>query len=389
MTGPNGFQVRFLLATNLPVSVTRITADTANYFVRSGVPTTVTFPSVDWWDYRLFILPRLKPAARARELIRLGAEAARSALFPREWCARTDWEVDTRVRLMRYQGAPPLDEKEDEITVVHHTYAIARALRRRKSSPLARVVGVIHTNLEKAIHSASPEAAAWYRHWVELERALPIPRFATSEDSRRAAERLGIPIRRVIPGGVDLKQFRPGEPRAGGRLVVSLYCFPHLQKGRQVGLEALRELKSAFPAVTLCSIGEVTREQAKGFDVNYGYLRGRDYVRALQGTDLFVYPSLYDGFPAPPLQAMACGAALVTTAVEGVVEYARHGENCLICPPGDPAALRAQTLRLLQEESLRGRVRAGGLETAREFSADRSSAKLLDFLREVYAQEAA
>ena len=389
MSSRNGFQVRFLLATNLPVSVTRITADTANYFVLAGVPTTVLFPSVDWWEYRLFTIRRLPPAPRVKEIAKLAAQAAGAALVRKSWCGLSDFKVDPRVRLRCFGSAPPLSWLEGGITVAQHTYVIARKLLLKKEGPRPVMVGALHVNLEKATRSASPETAAWFRHWVGLEQELKIPRYATSEDSRQAAERLGIPVRRMIPGGIDLNLFSPAQRRLEAGLTVSLYCDPNKQKGRETGVEAIAGLKALAPGIRLCSIGPVTPEQGKRFDLNYGYLRGDRYVRALQETDLFVYPSLYDGFPAPPLQAMACGAALVTTAVEGVVEYARDGANCLLCPPGDAAALRDRTARLIGDPALRARLRAEGLKTAQAFSAERSAAELLGFLKEVYAQEAA
>lgn len=389
MSGPNGFHVRFLLATNLPVSVTRITADTANCFVRAGIPTTVMFPAVDWWEYKRFTLSRLEPGVRFKEAVRMGVERARSVILPRPWCGSSDFDLDPRVRTIRYGSAPPLHGLAGGITVAHHTYVVARALLRNRSGLRPKLVGAIHVNLEKATHSASREGSAWFRHWVELERALKIPRYATSLDSKRAAERLGIPVQRIIPGGINLRQFRPAQRPRGGRLSVSLYCDPNRHKGREIGVEAMAKLKAANPGLRLCSIGQVTEEQKGIFEVNHGYLRGADYVRALQESDLFVYPSLFDGFPAPPLQAMACGAALVTTAVEGVVEYARDGSNCLLCPPGDAGTLQAQASRLVTDPPLRDRLREEGLKTAEAFSAERSSAQLLQFLREVDAQKAA
>jgi len=128
MSSRNGFRVQFLLGTNLPVSVTRITADTANCFVRAGVPTTVLFPAVDWWEYRRFLLGRLAPGARLKEAVRLGAHAAGVALFPKRWCGLSDFQVDARVRIRRFWAIPPLSSLEDGVTVAPHTYVIARQL---------------------------------------------------------------------------------------------------------------------------------------------------------------------------------------------------------------------------------------------------------------------
>jgi glycosyltransferase involved in cell wall biosynthesis len=169
-------------------------------------------------------------------------------------------------------------------------------------------------------------------------------------------------------------------------LQVSLYCDPNLQKGQVVGVEAMRSMKSLVPSVRLCSVGRVLPRYAKVFDRNYGYLHKEKLVQALQESDIFVYPSLYDGFPAPPLQAMACGAALVTTAVEGVLEYAREGENCLLCPPGQAPAMREQVLRLVRDAELRQRLQSNGSQTAQGYSVERSAGQLLEFLKEVYQE---
>jgi hypothetical protein len=124
-------------------------------------------------------------------------------------------------------------------------------------------------------------------------------------------------------------------------------------------------------------------ECAKLFDHNYGYLHGEEYVKAIQESDIFVYPSLYDGFPAPPLEALACGSALVTTAVEGVTEYAVDGENCLLCKPGNAVMMRDNVIRLVHDATLRERLRSNGPKTAKAYSVERSARQLLEFLLEI------
>ena len=83
---------------------------------------------------------------------------------------------------------------------------------------------------------------------------------------------------------------------------------------------------------------------------------------------------------------LASGAALVTTAVGGVKEYAVHGENALVCEPGNAAALREQVLRLVRDRALRDRLKTNGLQTASSFSVEHSAERLLEFLREVYEE---
>jgi glycosyltransferase involved in cell wall biosynthesis len=381
------FAVRFLLSNNLAGSVTRITADTATVFARLGISTTVMFPAVDWWDHKLFIISRMKPADRWKSIVRLMGEVAVNVPFRTTWCGYRYHDVDPRVRVARFLMTPSAANwNEDEVAVVHPPYLVPHLLKAIPHSRTKLVVA-LHVNLEKAMNSSFSDVAAWYRSWVARERLTSVPRYVTSEESKKGAERLGIPIRRVIYNGIDLHQFRPSGARAhAGPPVISLYCDPNVQKGRAVGIEALRAVRSTVPHIRLCSIGHVSAEHAKIFDHNYGYLHGREYAAALQNSDIFVYPSLYDGFPAPPLQAMACGAALVTTAVEGVTEYGEHERNCLLCEPGDAAGMRDQLVRLIHNRELRETLQLNGPKTAERFSVDSSARQLLEFLKEVYEE---
>lgn len=379
------FTVRFVLSTNRAGSMTRITAETASALARQGVAVTVLYPAVDWWDFRLFALLRTGGWRRWKARAALMAAGAGGLLNPRPWCGWRYHPVDPRVRSVRYGITPSaVDWKPDEITIVHPPYLVPRILSTLPHRGI-KMVSVLHMNLEKAMASPSPVTSAWYRHWVARERLLRLPRYTTSLAAKEAAERLGIPVRRVIHDGcVDVSLFRPAPERREGPLEVLLYCETNPQKGQRFGVQALARLRSTHRGVRLSSVGRVLPDLAKAFDRNYGYLHREALVKVLQSSDLFVYPSWYDGFPAPPLQALACGAALVTTAVEGVQEYAVHGENALVSPPGDGDLLRAHVVRLIEDPALRHRLQTTGPEVANRFSLDKNIGELLDFLREVY-----
>jgi glycosyltransferase involved in cell wall biosynthesis len=90
-----------------------------------------------------------------------------------------------------------------------------------------------------------------------------------------------------------------------------------------------------------------------------------------RACDIFVFSSLSEGFPAPPLEAMASGCAVVTTDCGGVREYAQHEGNALVVPPGNAVALRAAVQRLCDDERLRERLSERGMATAQEFDRAR------------------
>ena len=86
----------------------------------------------------------------------------------------------------------------------------------------------------------------------------------------------------------------------------------------------------------------------------------------------FVYPSRYEGFGIPPLEAMACSAPVIATRTGAIPEYAEGA--ALLVDPGDRDALRDALIRMLSEKSLRSELRARGPERARMYTWDRSAA---------------
>jgi glycosyltransferase involved in cell wall biosynthesis len=87
-------------------------------------------------------------------------------------------------------------------------------------------------------------------------------------------------------------------------------------------------------------------------------------VRLLRRAACLVYPTRYESFGLPPLEAMVAGCPVVSTDIPVVREMIRSGENGLLAPPEDPPGLAAAILALLQQPDLRARLIAGGREVA-------------------------
>lgn len=100
----------------------------------------------------------------------------------------------------------------------------------------------------------------------------------------------------------------------------------------------------------------------------------RLYVQATA----FVYPSLYEGFGLPVVEAMQCGAAVLTSDAAALREVG--GEGCIALPAHDVSAWAGAMLSLLVNPERRGELRERGLKRARQFSWRRTAA----LTREVY-----
>lgn len=102
-----------------------------------------------------------------------------------------------------------------------------------------------------------------------------------------------------------------------------------------------------------------------------GYINDRE-LRALYESALaFVFPSRYEGFGLPPLEAMACGCPVVSSAAASLPEVC--GDAALLVDLHDPMALRRAIQRILTEPMLRDGLRAAGLRRAAQFGWQRAA----------------
>jgi L-malate glycosyltransferase len=93
-----------------------------------------------------------------------------------------------------------------------------------------------------------------------------------------------------------------------------------------------------------------------------------ELARLYSTCDVFVSASWYEGFGLPPLEAMACGAAVVTTNSRGILEYAVDKYNCLIVPPKNSNAIAEAIQLLLKKPDLADKLKKNGPITASKFN---------------------
>jgi alpha-1,3-rhamnosyl/mannosyltransferase len=107
-----------------------------------------------------------------------------------------------------------------------------------------------------------------------------------------------------------------------------------------------------------------------------GQVSDADLALLYAACTVFAYPSLYEGFGLPVLEAMAAGAPVLTSDVSSLPEVG--GDAVLTADPRDVEAIRAGLAALLADPARRAALGAAGRERAREFSWDRFAAQLLD-----------
>ncbi|MFL6245133.1 MAG: glycosyltransferase family 4 protein [Thermoanaerobaculia bacterium] len=180
----------------------------------------------------------------------------------------------------------------------------------------------------------------------------------------------------IVPNGVD-EFFSP----AGAEDDYILFAGTlEPRKGVHDLIAAWRALPSPRPRLILCGDAgwKMRIPQEAGIEVT-GYVT-RERLRELyRGALAFVYPSRYEGFGIPPLEAMACGAPVIATRTGAIGEFADG--VALFVDAGDIDGLRAALLTLLRDASLRRELRVRGPEQARLWTWDRGARVMSELLR--------
>ena len=156
------------------------------------------------------------------------------------------------------------------------------------------------------------------------------------------------------------------------------------------GYAALSEgLRKEFPLVIAGGRGWLNSEipgviKRLGIETSVrfaGYIGRNDMSAVYSGASVFAYPSLYEGFGLPILEAMSCGAPVITSNVSSMPEVA--GDAARLVAPTDAEGLGEALGALLVDEGLRKEMRLKGLERGAMFSWDKCARETLALYRKV------
>ncbi len=184
------------------------------------------------------------------------------------------------------------------------------------------------------------------------------------------------------PGGAAARERVRHELGAGPAdlLIGTVGRLDEPKKGLPVFFAAARILARDLPRVRFAVVGDgparaaieacATREGVSHRTVFAG--TRRDIGEVMTALDLFVQPSLWEGFGVTLLEAMAAGRPVVASRVGGMPEVVRDGETGLLVPPGDPVALASACAALLRDRDRAARLGCAGRDrVVAEFGIDR------------------
>lgn len=255
------------------------------------------------------------------------------------------------------------------------------------------LVGSVHMDIDFYVRQYAgvwglPIAWTFFKTWHNRARINLAPSRAMVEQLTQNG------IQRVShwSRGIDTNRFRPTEARPDLR-VTFLGDKPQalviLYVGRltaEKGIDALLQFCND-PRYRVVLVGgghqeAQTRARFAHTDAYFtGVLEGSDVIDAYAAGDIFVFPSLSESFGLAPLEAMACGLAVVAPYVGGLRDTLEHDVNCKTYDPTDPEALGATVHALAADAAERKRIAANALNYAQQRTHAQSMQQLITLYR--------
>ena len=259
-----------------------------------------------------------------------------------------------------------------------------------------RSIVVIHDASVFAVPQAySPAFRSWYRILIPLLgrralRLITVSDFSRKELSRRA----GIPPDKfdILPLGADHVLHAPADkgvfhrlPVGPGRYILSVGSrSPHKNLGALIPAVAALGVKQlplvlAGGANARVFAGSVRSESS----IDAGYVTDGELRALYENALCFVFPSLYEGFGLPPLEAMLCGCPALVSNAGSLPEVC--GSGARYCNPGNPDDIARGIREIVAEPGVREQQIRAGAARAREFTWQRSVHELISILDRIPA----
>ena len=302
---------------------------------------------------------------------------------------------------VREQLTVPFDLRRERVDLFHAPHYVLPPL-----TPCPSVVTIhdcIHLRFPQYLPNRVAYAYARASLWIATHRSHRI--LTVSEASKRDILRyFRVPEKKidVIYNAIDERFGQPPEPEEmervreryqldGPFILYAGNIKPHKNLERLI--EAFHSLRrgGGFDTVRLLIIGDeiskyatlrraVHRHKLHKYVRFFGFVPDETLASLYRLASVFVFPSLYEGFGLPPLEAMASGTPVITSNVSSLPEVV--GDAALLIDPYEPESIADAMRRVLTDAALRDQLRARGFQRAREFSWDRSVRRV----REIYGE---
>jgi len=301
------------------------------------------------------------------------------------------------------QFAVPMDLRREAVDLFHAPHYVLPPL-----TPCRSVVTIhdcIHLRFPQYLPSKVGYAYARAQMWMATHKAARV--MTVSEASKRDILRyFRVPESRIDviynaiderfwlePDADEIARVRERYRLTGPFVLYAGNIKPHKNLERLIeAFTLMRQHSPSLKDLQLLIIGdEISKYASLRRAVHryklhkhvrfFGFVSDQTLAALYRLADVFVFPSLYEGFGLPPLEAMASGTPVIASNVSSLPEVV--GDAALMIDPYEPGAIADAMRQVLTDSALRADLRRRGLARAREFSWERSIKRVREIYEEV------
>ncbi|MFT8703221.1 MAG: glycosyltransferase family 4 protein [Oenococcus oeni] len=183
----------------------------------------------------------------------------------------------------------------------------------------------------------------------------------------------------IVPNFIDAESFGLDVSPEQRSPVLSMLYNPQAVKGFSYGVAALEEIKKNYPNVRIIMFGTFARPQNIPFEFEYISKANNHQLRKIYNeSSIYILPSILEGWGLTAMDAMQCGAALVTTENGGVDDFTIDNFSAIKVPTRSGEALAQGIEKMLQDDDFRVKIAKNGTKSIQKFTFENSFKKFMD-----------
>ncbi|WP_240307243.1 glycosyltransferase family 4 protein [Lactobacillus paragasseri] len=181
----------------------------------------------------------------------------------------------------------------------------------------------------------------------------------------------------LIPNAIDTSIYTetvPIQNRDNHTIALLYHESPH--KGLKNAFKVLDKLKQKYPDLKVIMFGKFPKPELPNWITYYKGASQKKTVEIYNFVKVFLCSTIEEGFGLTGIEAMACGACLVSTDYRGVREYAVNNYNSLLSPVGDIDAQVENVIRIFENKELQKNISSNGIQHVKKFKWSEAMKKL-------------
>ncbi|MEM4330487.1 MAG: glycosyltransferase family 1 protein [Candidatus Pacearchaeota archaeon] len=230
-----------------------------------------------------------------------------------------------------------------------------------------------------------------FRYYIKLlkkARAIIADSNNTKRDLMTEFKIIKNKIKVIPPISIERKKFsltkkRIKEKRGLEDKIILLSVGSFFYKNTLLILKSLNYLKEKYPNIVLIKIGEFLKEEKKfiekndlqRFIIKKSSLTQKELEETYYLSDILVFPSLYEGFGIPPLEAMACGTPVITSNTSSLPEVVK--DAAIKINPHSVEELKRAIITIIENKKIKKKLIKEGYKNLKRFKKNKIKSKLL------------